>query len=223
MEFFIVPIIPILFNEQSWIAVEKPHGLSVHNEEQNGNLLSILEQQLQKPKLFPIHRLDKETSGVQILAFDPISARELATKFQNKDVIKKYRALVRGLVSLPNGVWNTPLTDKAEGRNNPSGSAKDRVPCETQFRVLAKSKYFSHLELTLITGRQHQIRKHCALHRHAIVGDTRYGESKHCKMISAIYHTSRMLLHCHQITIDGNTIESAIPKEFTHLLTSQTK
>ncbi|MEZ0391885.1 MAG: RluA family pseudouridine synthase [Pseudobdellovibrionaceae bacterium] len=207
----------ILRQEKDWLAVDKPSGLSVHNSEDPENLLSLLQKQLGLMDLYPIHRLDKETSGLQLLALNDKAASRLATQFQDRKVQKFYQGIVAG--SLPEkGVWNHSLSDQAEGWKNPAGLAQNRIPCETHFQVLKFSNYFSWLEFEILTGRQHQIRKHCALAGRALIGDPRYGNPKYNQKIAELYSFNRMALHCWKIILEDNTsLEAPVPPEFQKL------
>lgn len=209
--------IAVIAQGEGWLAVEKPSGLSVHNQEDPINLLSILNKQLGSLTFYPVHRLDKETSGIQLLATSEKMASELSQQFQNRQVQKFYQGVVAGQLP-PQGVWDQPLTDKGEGFKNPAGLAKDRIPCETRFRKIKESKYFSWLEFQIITGRQHQIRKHCALNGRALIGDPRYGNPKYNQKINEIYHFRRMALHCSRMLLaDGTEIKSESIPEFENL------
>lgn len=206
--------LPILFQNSEFVAVDKAAGISVHNAEDATNLLEVLQKQLGVDKLYPVHRLDKETSGIQVLALTTESARRLAEEFETKSVTKIYVGLLRGKLKDNEGAWKQPLTDKGEGRKNPAGPPRDRVACETRFRVLKRSDYFTLCEFHLITGRQHQIRKHSALTNHALVGDARYGDLKYNQKMAAIYKTPRMFLHCSEMEIGGEKILSPYPENF---------
>jgi RluA family pseudouridine synthase len=208
--------IEILQRTDQWMAVNKPAGLSVHNEEDPINLLKALKAQENLPDLFPVHRLDKETSGVQLLALQKEAASDLATQFQSRSVSKFYQGVVAG--KLPNeGHWNDPLSDKAEGGKNPAGLAGDRKPCETSFRLLRQSDYFSWAEFQIHTGRQHQIRKHCALNGRALIGDLRYGNPKYNQKISDLYQFRRMALHATRLILNQIEISCDAPAEFLFL------
>ena len=206
--------VPLLFRSNQFIAVDKPAGISVHNVEDSTNLIQLLLKQLKLKTLFPVHRLDKETSGVQLLAFDAKSAQTLATQFQERSVNKFYSGIVRGRIAVTEGSWSFPLTDKGEGRNNPAGAGKARVACETKFRVVEASDYFTRCEFQLLTGRQHQIRKHTAIVKHGLVGDPRYGDPGYNQKIAKLHGTERMLLHSSRIEISGQIIECPAPSEF---------
>lgn len=207
----------VLFENKDFIAVDKAPGISIHNNEDPQNLLLVLERQLKLKKLYPVHRLDKETSGVQVFALNENSARQLAEEFQNRSVDKIYVGILRGEIKHPEGMWALPLTDKAEGRKSPAGMVRDRIPCETGFQVIKANKYFTHCEFQLLTGRQHQIRKHAALANHSLVGDSRYGDPKYNQKIASIYGESRMFLHCARLEIAGQKLVSPTPESFAKL------
>ncbi len=208
----------ILFQNKDIIAVNKPEGISIHNIEESDNLIQILVAQLNISTLYPIHRLDKETSGVQLFALHEKAAKIYAEEFQQRSVIKKYVGILRGSLSQVEGTWDLPLTDKAEGRKNPQGLSRDRIDCETQFKVLGSTKYFTLCEFNLITGRQHQIRKHTALLKHALVGDHRYGDKNYNDKIAQIYGLDRMFLHCSYVKIKELEFNAPVPKDFENLI-----
>lgn len=207
-------MISILYQNTDFVAIDKPCGLSVHNLEDTENILSVMSQQLNIDQLWPVHRLDKETSGVQLLSFNAASAQKLSQIFQERSVRKIYHGVLRGCLKQDQGVWSNPITDRAEGRKAPAGQTKDRVASQTEYKVLETSKYFTMCEFNLKTGRQHQIRKHSAIARHALVGDNRYGEPQYNQKIFTIYKTERMFLHCHRLEFLDFKIVSPIPSEF---------
>ncbi|MBK7845690.1 MAG: RNA pseudouridine synthase [Bdellovibrionales bacterium] len=204
----------ILFRNSDFLAVNKGTGKSVHSCEDTENLLSTIEAEMGISLLFPVHRLDKETSGIQLIALTKDCARDLANEFQGRKVEKIYTGIIRGQLDVCEGIWTTPLTDKAEGRRNPEGTFKDRVSCETRFQVLRSNRYFSLCKFVLVTGRQHQIRKHTALAKHHLIGDPRYGDLKYNRMIHDRYQLQRMFLHCSFVKIVGQIIECPAPVDF---------
>lgn len=212
-----------------WVALDKPAGLSVHNDP-NGDALAIAKLCLEQDdelarltrydSLSPAHRLDKETSGVLILATTRPSATTLQRAFareEGKCPSKIYRAVVKGRITAP-GRWTQPISDKAEGRENPAGKAADRKPSETSFEIVRSNDYLTEIRVDLGSGRQHQIRKHAALSKHPVVGDRRYGDPKHAKMIESRFGVARMLLHAETLLLeaDGYRIEAhaPLPREF---------
>ena len=98
------------------------------------------------------------------------------------------------------------------------GSSDFAIASETGFHVVQSSRYFTLCQFQLLTGRQHQIRKHCALVGHALVGDPRYGEPKYNAMIAERYNNPRMFLHCVSIALLGQKFASPLSKEFTAIL-----
>ena len=185
----------ILYQNKDFVVVNKRVGLSIHNIEDPINLIDILQGQLSIKDFFPVHRLDKETSGIQIFALNQENAAKFSTEFQNKKTKKVYIGVLRGQIKNKGGLWDFPLTDKAEGRKNPEGLSQNRIPCLTGFEVIKSSQYFSLCKFDLQTGRQHQIRKHAAVAGHHLVGDQRYGDQKYNFKIADLYGQERMFLH----------------------------
>ena len=188
--------IKIIYEDRSFIVVNKPSGLAVHNGAVN--LIDILEMEI-SIRFKPVHRLDRETSGLIVLARDKEAAARLQRSLQAADSCKEYLAVVKGQPSTPIGDWTTPLSPKAEGRKSPAGKVKDRVPAHTHFELLDQTPWLSLLRCRLLTGRQHQIRKHCVLDGSPIIGDARYGHPKHVQMISRRYKFDDLALHAYHL------------------------
>ncbi|MBO9668330.1 MAG: RNA pseudouridine synthase [Bdellovibrio sp.] len=217
--------LPIVAEGKSWVLINKPAGISVHNDPQD--VCQILKKQLAPGSfadIHPVHRLDKETSGLLLVALNAHIAKDLAEQFQARTCEKYYFAVLRGEMPVSEEwqQWNQPISDKAEGRKNPQGLSKDRVEARTDYKVLKASKYFSLIEVRLMTGRQHQIRKHSALAKHSIVGDARYNDPKYNARMADIYKTDRMFLHAGRLKIhidnQNKVFEAPLPEEFTKLL-----
>lgn len=216
---------------QGWIAIDKPPGMSVHNDPDGDALSATLEilkadsslqlkcgWKLQSFTPAAVHRLDRETSGVLLLATNQKTASELGQAMEAREARKIYRAVLRGRLALESGTWETPLTDRAEGRKNPAGSGSDRKTCTTRFLRTRVGEHLTEVEVELLTGRQHQIRRHAAIHKHAVVGDKRYGDLKFNERIKRLFDVDRLLLHACllELHIGGRPvrIESELPKEF---------
>lgn len=194
--------IEILYESKDWIVVNKPIGLSVHNNEGETNLLKRLEKQGLK-EFSPVNRLDKDTSGIMVLSAKSEITAKLQAAFSADSASKSYLAIVKGVFKDGNkkGSWEQDLTNKAEGRANPLGIKKDRVHCRTSYEVLNMNKYLTLLLLRLETGRQHQIRKHCVHEKHQVIGDPRYGDKKFNSLIQKKYSFSDMALHSYKLKI----------------------
>jgi 23S rRNA-/tRNA-specific pseudouridylate synthase len=229
--------IEILRTGTGWLCAEKPPGMSVHNLP-GSDLLSVLEQQIQADddlmaalgaqqgfQVQPVHRLDQETSGLILVATDPDRLRCLSNLFQQGAVKKHYIALVHGRFDPPSDavqVWDTPLSKQAGGRSDPRGRGK-RVRSETRYRVLDQSVHYALLEIELVTGRKHQIRRHAKLAGHPVTGDTRYGSKRSVDFLRENLSYDRLGLHSFKIefTLDRMpvTINSRqIPRQMTALL-----
>jgi len=184
-------MISIQYEDPFLIVLSKPYGVSVHNEEPS---LQTWLKNNQKPIHF-VNRLDTDTSGLILIAKNPHDQNHLQIAMSDGE--KKYRALLRTgwKLETTHFTWDLPLSDKAEGYRNPQGQKTDLKPCLTIGEVVRTNKYFTEITCHIKTGRQHQIRKHSALAKHPIVGDSRYNEKKYNENIFAIYGVNRMFLH----------------------------
>lgn len=205
----------ILSENSDFLVVDKPAGLSVHNPlPGEPSLLDLL------PKgMHLVHRLDKETSGLVLVAKNSTTTTELMKALEEQGQ-KLYSALLRGSLPKTDSAqkWTWEISDKAEGRKNPQGQKNDRKKAETLWKVLASNKYLTLIEAQIITGRQHQIRKHTALAGHAIVGDSRYNDPKYNQKMATLYGTSRMFLHAQKLSFIWKQKEwsftAPLPQEF---------
>ena len=194
-------IIEIIEETDNWIAVNKPAGLSVHNAEDGYNLLSILEEQFEC-SLYAAHRLDQPTSGVMLIGKNPNATTMLQESLST--ATKKYTAILRGVMKQSEGLWTKPITNKGEGFRNPQGRKSDRIPAQTRYRTVRSNQYFTMVNLTLMTGRQHQIRKHAVLAKHQVVGDARYGDRRYNNMITKRYGFEELCLCANKLEVTVN-------------------
>ena len=215
--------LPILAQSKNYVVINKPAGVSVHNDP--SDVIHLLKKQLPTGSyqdIYPVHRLDKETSGLLLIALNEKTAVSLAAQFQSGETTKVYSAVLRGAIEELTLHWKWAISDKAEGRKNPQGMSKDRVSAETLVTVEKTNKFFSLVRVRILTGRQHQIRKHAAMARHAIVGDDRYSDPKYNARMAEIYKTNRMFLHATKLSIkidnENHTFEAPIPSEFEQIL-----
>ena len=171
--------ITIVDQGEGWICAKKPSGISVHNEP-GRDLISLLAAGPGPGDILqPVHRLDKETSGLLLLAKDHSALTRLSGLFSGGKVKKRYKAVVHGHFKPDrlSGTWDTPLSKQAGGRTNPGGKGK-KQEAFTRYRVLEQSPHYSLLDIELLTGRKHQIRRHAKLDGHPVVGDKRYGSPR---------------------------------------------
>lgn len=188
-------MIKIIEENKFFIVLLKPEGYSVHN--QSPSVAEYLKK-LNKPVHF-INRLDQETSGLMIISKSPDMHELLAESLDAGQ--KFYRALLRGGWDKPEKkpMWSWPITDKAEGRQNPKGISADRLEAQTKVQVIRSNKFFTEVYIELLTGRQHQIRKHAAIAKHAVVGDPRYSDKKYNDGIAKLYNVKRMHLYAEKL------------------------
>lgn len=221
----------VLFQDEHMIMINKPSGVLVHKSEldyhEDQNILSMLKKQLQK-WLYPVHRLDKATSGVLLFAFDQETAQMLCNLFANHGVKKEYLAVVRGYAKAQ-GIIDSPLKDLLR-----AGKTQDAMThyelLETYehpfpVRPYATSRY-SLVRLRPQTGRRHQIRRHLKHIFHPIVGDTCYGDGKHNLHCRQNFSCGRLMLHAsllsfvHPHSGKALTIEALPPKSFSSIVTA---
>ena len=197
-----------------WLVVEKPCGLSLHNEP-GADLCSILQASLRAGALpavgpdaatvHPVHRLDRDTSGLVLLAADRNVVAFFGAQFSARTVGKEYLALVHGNPSSAadpgdRGEWGWPLTNAAAGRRHPMGKGRRR-PCITRWRLLARSRHYALIACSPLSGRRHQIRRHAKLAGHPIVGDRRYGSPRALAYLARTHGFRRLALHAHTLTL----------------------
>lgn len=192
----------VIARESDFVVFAKPAGLSVHNDA--GSLLD--QARAEFPKLHLINRLDRDTSGLVLATPFAERVAALVGAVAAADARKVYRAIVksprdpatwraRENKSGDNFVFSDAMSDRAEGRANPLGAMRDRVPAFTRARLVGQTDFFWDLEVVLETGRQHQIRKHLAHHQIPIVGDPRYGREALNAKVRDLYGVERMMLH----------------------------
>jgi 23S rRNA-/tRNA-specific pseudouridylate synthase len=219
--------IKVLKTGNGWIGIEKPCGISVHNDP-GKDVLSIVTSMArrgdidlqgirvkEKIKIQPVHRLDKDVSGVLLLAFTPDTLRKLGNYFRQGLVQKKYFALVHGNFKESGQdlkTWNYPLSKNAGGRNNPAGNGK-KVKATTRFTIIRQSPHYTLLDILLITGRKHQIRRHARLDGHPVTADRRYGSKRSIEFLKTNCGYDRLGLHAKSLDIPDMTPPVLITSE----------
>lgn len=208
--------LPILYADDSIIAVNKPAGLLVHrsaiDRTETRFLVQMLRDQIGK-RVYPVHRLDKPTSGVLVFALSSKIARALNESFSNRKVSKKYVAVVRGFLSVP-GVIDYPLKEQLDRIADAQAQAhKAAQSAVTRYRPMqrvevdiptgryATSRY-SLVELCPETGRKHQLRRHMKHISHQIIGDTTHGDGKHNQTFRKHFNSYRLLLCATELEFD---------------------
>jgi len=205
----------ILFEDEYLVVVNKPSGLLVHRTELDKTEEDVVVQRLRDQTgrwIFPVHRLDRGTSGVLVMAFSPQTARYLSEQFANAATAKTYHCLVRGFCP-DQGVIDYPLAklneQKGMSRFKIEGTekkAQTEFVCVQHYQLpVPVSRYdamrLSWVEVSPKQGRKHQIRRHFKHLFHPLVGDTCYG----CRHINKVVRTlwpdeQRLMLHASSLT-----------------------
>ena len=192
----------IIYQDQHLVAINKPNGLLVHRSpiaaDASEFALQMLRDQIGQ-HVFPIHRLDRKTSGVLLFSLDKETAKLVQIEFLENRVSKRYLAIVRGFFPEKLEV-DYPLTNdrnkKQEAVTNFYNSKHTEV--EIPFGKHPTSRY-SLIEAFPKTGRQHQIRKHLNHLRHPIIGDRPHGCNKQNKLFKEKWNMMTMLLHAQEL------------------------
>lgn len=167
-------MIPFLYQDDDCLAVLKPCGVaSVPERKGDEACLSALVGRQLGCRVYPVHRLDKDVSGVILFALTAAAHRFLNGAFEQRRVHKTYLAVVHGSMGSDEGVISRPLREFGSGRMGVD-DARGK-PSETRYRVLKRNPAFSLVRLHPLTGRRHQLRVHLYSMGHPIAGDTRYG------------------------------------------------
>jgi 23S rRNA pseudouridine1911/1915/1917 synthase len=230
-----VPL-PILARGPGWLAVDKPSGIVVHpvNAVRENSLIRILRRQEGAGGLRLVHRLDRETSGVLLVAEDSASASVLSTAFERGRVHKEYLAIVAGETAREEGTIALPIGD---GDRSRVFVRREFVPAGeravTRWRVERRFPEATLLRLFPETGRRHQLRVHLAAIGHPILGDILYGrpDADYLDLVKGTRDArrdeggpARQLLHCARLVFpdprgsEGVEVGSPLPDDFEAIL-----
>jgi len=231
----------VLYEDRHLIVIDKPAGMVVHPApgHQGGTLVNALLHHCRDlagigGELRPgiVHRLDKDTSGVMVAAKDDAALGALARQFKAHSINRRYLALVHGLVPADRGTVDQPIGRHATERKKMSGKTRAGRRAVTHWRVLCRfdKDRLSLVELTLETGRTHQIRVHFSEMNHPVVGDPVYGSSSRAQTVQdpdlrrRLLSLNRQALHArvlgfiHPATGTYMEFESPLPPDLREIL-----
>ena len=198
--------LPILYRDESLVVVNKPSGLLVHRGWGRDAVvaMTVVRNRLGR-WVYPVHRLDRGTSGALIFALDPDTANGLQAQFSAGTVEKRYLALVRGIPP-ESGEIDHPIAKVRGG---------EKAAARTSYRRLATYERYALVEARPHTGRLHQIRRHFKHLSHPLIGDVRYGKGEHNRLFRERFGLHRLALHALEIALDhpasGHRIRCTAP------------
>lgn len=223
----------IIFEDPHFLVIDKPYGVVVNNAEttksetiqqwsdtrQNKDVNLVSTEFYEKSGI--VHRLDKDTSGVLVIAKTEAAYLNLKAQFQERTTIKKYLALVHGIVEPPVGTINAPIERNPFNRMR-YGIFPGGREAITNYKIYKIYKNYTLLEVSPKTGRTHQIRVHMKYIKHEIVSDPIYGGRKQIR--EDLKFCPRLFLHAasltikHPITGESMTFTSPLPDELQKVL-----
>lgn len=195
------------------IVVEKPEGmLSVATAFKKEDTVHAILQSAYRT-VFPVHRLDQDTSGVMMFALTAEARDGLDEAFEQHAIERSYIAVVEGQVTPPSGTWKSYLYEDANYVVHVTNDPKVGRLAITHYSVLSHSKRYTTLALSLETGRKNQIRVHCSEAGYPILGDKKYGSEKN--PIKRVCLHAHVLGFKHPVTMEDLRFTSPIPPEFS--------
>jgi tRNA pseudouridine65 synthase len=204
----------ILYQDEYLIAINKPSGLLVHkspiDRHETEFALQLVRDQIGK-YVYPIHRLDKPTSGVLLFSLTSEMAQTMSLLFRSHEVQKEYIAIVRGytkdkeLIDYPLKQMLDTKEQKKQGITREAQEAQTYYECLATVELpYAVSRYpaarYSLVKLLPKSGRKHQLRRHMKHIFHPIVGDTKHGRGEHNTLFREKFDVHRLLLHSHRVS-----------------------
>lgn len=199
----------VLYRDDDLIVVDKPAGLLTHRSDlaPDRDVAMTRARDAIGARVWPVHRLDRGTSGALAFALSEQAARTLHTAFERGEVKKRYVALARG----------EPEEHAIVDYAIPKGEGKARVPAVTELQRLYAGGWFSVVEARPRTGRFHQIRRHLAHLRHPIANDSNYGTGWFNRKVRTEAGLLRLGLHALELTVPGRggaiTVRAPLPPD----------
>ena len=226
-------MLDILYQDDQLVAINKPSGLLVHRSlidtREHEFALQLTRDQIGQ-RVYPVHRLDRPTSGVLLFALSSEIARSISEQFSERGVSKEYLALVRGYAE-PEGHIDYPLKEQLDKISDAKAKAdKEAQEAVTDYRCLEQNELpfavgrypttrYSWVSLKPHTGRKHQLRRHMKHIFHPIVGDTTHGDGKQNTFVREQFDCQRLMLHAkslellHPITLAPLTLLAPLPED----------
>lgn len=216
----------IVYEDERLIVVDKPAGMVVHPAPGNysGTLVNALVYYANKlspsEELKPgiVHRLDKDTSGLVIVAKDEAAHSFLSKQFNKRTMDKRYIAVVEGVMELDNGIISEPIGRHPRDRKKMSVRFSESRNAVTRYKVLERFRDHTLLEVKPETGRTHQIRVHMAYIGHPVVGDAAYGVMRKTDLIARQALHAASISFLHPTSKEQKKIETKLPEDIKGLI-----
>lgn len=231
------PPLTVLYRDDTLIAIDKPGGLLVHrsliDRHETRFAIQLLRDQIGR-RVYPLHRLDKPTSGVLLFALSEDAARRMGRLFEGNAVRKTYLAVVRGYTEAQARI-DYPLREEHDRMTDALAVAdKPAQPAITDYLRLATlelpisdgrhpTSRYSLLAVTPHCGRKHQIRRHMKHIFHPVIGDTSHGDGRHNRIFREHLHCRRLLLTAFELRFThpdsgaATAIRAPLDDEFTRI------
>ena len=216
----------IIYEDQDIIVVNKPKGLVVHPGAGNQDftlvhgLLAHCKDLsgingIHRPGI--VHRIDKDTSGLLVIAKNDEAHASLSKQLSDKTMSRTYRCLVHGVIEHDYGQIDAPIGRDEKDRLKMAITAKNSKHAITHFKVLERFQNYTYIECELETGRTHQIRVHMKYINHPIVGDLKYAGKNEFNLQGQLLHAVKLRL-VHPSTNEEMVFEAPLPDEFHQVL-----
>ncbi len=224
----------IIFQDAHYVTINKPAGMLVHRTKIDPAATQFVLQMVRDQigqHVYPVHRLDKPTSGVLVFGLSKDAARDLVYRFEAREVAKSYRAIVRGYVD-DEATIDYPLKEILDKKTDKKAQQdKPPQPAVTVYRCIAQvelpfpvGRYdtarYSLVDLHPKTGRKNQLRRHMKHIFHPILGDRKFGDWRHNALLETQFGCRQLLLHASALTFkhpyadEVITITARLPEHF---------
>ncbi|MDW6003361.1 tRNA pseudouridine(65) synthase TruC [Vibrio mangrovi] len=207
-------MLEIIYQDEFLVAVNKPAGMLVHrswlDKHETRFVMQTLRDQIGQ-HVFPLHRLDRPTSGVLVFALSSETAAQVMPLFASHEMEKTYHAVIRGWIEEA-AVLDYPLVEELDKiADKFAKTDKPAQPAITAYQPLARvevpystgrfpTSRYALIEMKPQTGRKHQLRRHMHHLSHPIIGDTTHGDGKHNRLFREHYDCHRLLLHASRLS-----------------------
>ncbi len=218
----------IVYEDEWLLVVNKPKGMVVHPAPANysGTLVNALLYHckdslsgingVMRPGI--VHRIDKDTSGLLMVAKNDVAHNFLAEQIKDHSFTREYEAVVHGIIKEESGTVNAPIGRHPVKRKQMAVTAENSKEAVTHYSVISRGNAFTHIRCKLETGRTHQIRVHMAYLGHAVAGDEVYGPKKVAPNLQGQCLHAKKLGFIHPETKQYMEFETELPQYFTDFL-----